>query len=441
MYMSKPSHIYVHRRVFKNSNAVARMNHMLNALGNPSTETVDESDFERIINESLPFPDLPVLTGGVFIGIEKRQEDPTFLFNTFVWDEVDQTVVNSESPNPNIRQLARLFGGAGEDFAFSPPMAIYNLYSNHPGGPPLCNPGWGIHTLLGCLHKCYYCDKGYLMNIMLDLEDFSTHLEAFLARTPEQKLFRHDVLSDPICLEPEYGASRILNEVFSKTKDQHLLYYTKSDNVDHLLDLPKEHCIFYSTLSTETVCREIEKGTPGMAERIEAIRKCKDAGYLVRVGFSPIIPIRGWREEASACIEKLFSAVTPELIRLTPLIMMNAAETEIVIGESLLDPICLEAMRDAAPELDDADMFSKPFPTHIRKEIFLHYIKEIKKNSSDTLITLCAEKKIVWDMLKDHLTMRPDSIYCCCGARSVPELMPEYLRRSRTKVNSLMEND
>jgi spore photoproduct lyase len=427
MYKIKPPRVYAHRRVYDNQRALERMERMLNVIDHPPVEMVDESDFDRIVRESLPPENLPVMTAGVFMGIENHTADPALLFNTFVWDKADRTVINTKNPNPTAQRLAGFMGGVGEDFAFSPPLGTYKLYEPELGGG-LCNPGWGIHTLFGCLHKCSYCDKGYLMNIMLDIEDFAEHLKVFLKSHPEQKLFRYDVLSDHICMEPEYGASRILSEVFSETPDQYLLYYTKSDNVDHLLDLPKKRCIFYCTLSAETVCRDFEQGAPGMEERIEAMRKCQEAGYLIRVGFTPIVPLRGWQEEANVCIEKLLSAVKPELIRLACLTMMNAKEAETVIGASRLDPVCLEAMRKAASELDSVPFFRKPFPCDLRSEIYLHYINEIKRHSPDTLIVLCGEEREGWDMLKDHLKMRPDGIYCVCGARCVPELLPEYLR-------------
>ncbi len=55
----------------------------------------------------------------------------------------------------------------------------------------------------------------------------------------------------------------------------------------------------YWTVATDTQCSDIERGTPSLDERLEAMRKCQQAGYVVRAGFSPIIPHVGWREEGN----------------------------------------------------------------------------------------------------------------------------------------------
>ncbi|MDH7569472.1 MAG: hypothetical protein QHJ73_07795, partial [Armatimonadota bacterium] len=232
-------------------------------------------------------------------------------------------------------------------------------------------------------------------------------------------LYRYDLYSDSICFEPEYGASAILTDTFARTKDKYLLYYTKSDNVEHLLDLPHNgHAIFYCTLATESVCRFIERGTPSMQARIEGLRRCQEAGYRVRVGFSPIIPIPNWREEATACIEQLFAKVQPETVRLWILSLMTAEETERLIGLEWLDPKFVEAMRRAAPTLTED--FARPFPLEARVEVYAHYLDEIRRVSPDTPVSLCSETRPVWERLSDRLRMSPDALYCCCGQWSVP---------------------
>ena len=91
------------------------------------------------------------------------------------------------------------------------------------------------------------------------------------------------------------------------------MLYTKSDNVDHLLNLAHNgHTIISWTVSCNTVAREIEKQTPTMEERVQAAVKCQKAGYTVRFRFSPIIPIKNWQAENREMIEKLFAKVKKE---------------------------------------------------------------------------------------------------------------------------------
>lgn len=415
MYALKPAQVFVHKRVYANPLALARLNRMLSGLGHPAVEVVDEKDTERIIAAVGVADGQAAECPRWRQGAEKRGEDPAFLFNTFVWDKTLRTPRRKEYRNSLAATIASVMAGVGEDFAFSE----RNPSLLSPENQHVCQGGWGIHSLKGCVHKCDYCEEGYLVNFMLDLEEFAEHVLRMMERRPQQKLYRYDLYSDSICFEPEYGASQILAETFAKTEDKYLLFYTKSANVEHLLNLPhKEHSIFYCTLATDTVCREIERGTPGMEQRIDALRRCQKAGYVVRVGFSPIVPVRDWRSEATECLEKLFAAVKPDTVRLWVVAQMEAREAERILDMAKLDPQFVQAMREAAGRM--AGKFNAPFPPEVRAEIYSHYIDEIKRLSPQTPVSLCSEELQVWRMLADKLAMAPDDLYCCCGGTSVP---------------------
>lgn len=415
MYDLNPPKVFVHKRVYENEKATARLERMLKGLGNPPFEEVDEGDTDKVIEASGASEDLPVQSGRVRQGIEKITEDPIFLFNTYVWDPDKVRPVEKKYTNPRALALARFMAGAGPVSAYGKREASDG---SEPNRPWVCQGGWSIHTIHGCVHKCDYCGLGYAVNFMLDLEDFAKELERNFRERPHQKLYRYDLTSDYVCFEPEYGASEVLGECFHRN-DKYLLVYTKSNNVEHLLDLPyKEHIIFYNTLATDTVSREIERDTPTLDERIEGMRLCEEAGYVVRAGFSPIIPIKNWREETTEMLEKLFAAVTPDTVRLWVVSMMTCAEAEQIFGDKL-DPKCVEAMRETASELDGHH--SGPFPRHARAEIYAHYIDEIKRISPDTPVNLCTEEREMWDMLADKLEMSPDDMFCCCGQTSVPK--------------------
>lgn len=186
----------------------------------------------------------------------------------------------------------------------------------------------------------------------------------------------------------------------------------------HILHLPKSNAVFYITLATRTVCEEIERRTPSMEERIEALRRCQEAGYVVRVGFSPIIPIQRWREEATECIELLFSKVSPDTVRLWVVSMAEPEEAGIIFDLSKLDQRFVEEMRRSADKIKGKH--SSPFPSEVRAEIYAHYIDEIRRVSPETPVSLCTEELEVWEILSDRLEMSPYELYCCCGERSVP---------------------
>ena len=415
MYELHPTRVFVHKRVYEHPKALVRLKRMLRALGDPGVEDVDTADTDRVLAAAAPGENAPVMSGSVRMGHERRCEDPVFLFNTFVWDDDARLPVENSYSHSCATRIARLMAGVGEDFAFSRREPAFG----EPDGAYVCQGGWGIHSLKGCVHKCDYCEEGYIVNFMLDLEDFAEHVGAMMQRRPEQKVYRYDLYSDSICFEPEYGASAVLSELFARTDDKYLLYYTKSNNVQHLLDLPhKDHSIFYCTLSTETVCRKIERDTPSMADRIEGLRLCQEAGYVVRVGFSPIIPVRNWRKEATECLEELFTAVRPDTVRLWVMSLMSAEEMESLIDVALLDPGMVDRAR--AARIETPDHFGQPFPLDAREEIYAHYLDEARRISPQTPVSLCSENRQLWESLADRLNMTPEALYCCCGGVSVP---------------------
>jgi len=416
MYDLNPTAVFVHKRVYEDKHATARLERMLKGLGNPPFEEVDEGDTDRIIEAAGASDDLPVRSGRVRMGVEKRHEDPVFVFNTFVWDPDKIKAPQKKYKHPRASALARSMFGVT-------PSSAYGRRETSDGADPkrlwVCQGGWSVHTINGCVHKCDYCNMGYVVNFMLDLEHFTTELDRNFAERPHQKLYRYDLSSDYPCFEPEYGASEVLGECFARN-DKYLLVYTKSNNIDHLLDMPyKEHMPCYWTVATDTQTKVIERDTPTLDERLEAMRKCQEAGYVVRAGFSPIIPHRNWREEATAALEKLFATATPDTVRLWVVAMMLADETEEIFGTENLDPECLREMRKHASEMDGTH--AGPFPAHVRAEIYGHYIDEIKRISPGTPVNLCTEEREQWDLLAHKLEMKPDKLFCCCGQHSVPE--------------------
>ena len=423
MYDLSPKAVFAHERVYDNPRAVARMERMLHAMGIPpdSVPTVTVNDVDTIVEASGTTDSIAtqeVIRGGhgrVRQGRLKLAQDPVMLFNTFVWDRGAITPPKVNTTNPHAKRLARLLGGVGTDFAFS----HRELHERLSPGGLVCQGGWGIHTIAGCVHKCDYCGQGFAVNLMLDLEDFADQLEVIFEQRPRQNLYRYDLYSDTICFEPEYGASEVVGERFDRTEDKYLLLYTKSDNVQHLLDLPyRTHTVVYWTLAMDTVSREIERDTPTMAQRIEAMRLCQEAGYAIRAGFSPIIPIANWREETTEMLELLFAKTRPEALRVWTLSMMDADEFEQMFDTSGMDPLFMQRMREEAASLDGTH--SAPFPLDVRAEIYAYYLDEIRRISPETPVNLCNEAPELWDLLEDRLSMRPGRMFCCCGGTSIP---------------------
>ncbi len=413
MYRVRPPAVYIHQRVLDNPKALSRTQRMIDAMDlQTNPEVVDDARLNQI---SIERGWLQRVRDRWRTGQWKLTGDPVIVFNCFTFE-----------PQDKIRERVERYPG----------LAIWLLH----GGSPwtfrsgrkyyadrgtVCQDAWELHSAYGCLHRCDYCHIGEGFNIMVNLEDLVARLPALMDQNPWLQLYKYDNMTDTIALEPEYGASEIMVDFFSRRENEWLMLYTKSNNVDHLLDLdPRGHTIVSFTISCPTVARQIEKATPTTAERIEAAAKVQAAGYIPRVRFSPIVPIKGWREENAAMVRDLLTAVEPDIITMDLLGWMNPSAVEEIIEPDMLDPRFLDGMRrlfaDGPPGPAYFPTSKHVFPHDLRLEVYRFMIAEIRKWSKRVVISLCNETVQMWDELGPTLGMRPDNYVCGCGPTSVP---------------------
>jgi len=284
----------------------------------------------------------------------------------------------------------------------------------------VCQSAWEFHCALGCLHACDYCHIPPYFTIMLNLEELAERMRSFGETIPHQKLYKFDNGTDTITLEPEYGASEIMVNMFAHWPGRYLLLYTKSDNVDHLLGLDHDgHTLICWSLNCETAATKIEKNTPSLDRRIEAMVKCQQAGYPVRARISPMIPVRGWREEYRELVEQLLSRVRPEVISVDVVGWMHPEEMLDALDVSLYEePYASQVERLA--EQGFRTNGKHLFPHELRAEMLRHVITEIKRVRLEQPVSLCMETTAMWKELGPLTRMTPENYACCCGPTSVP---------------------
>ncbi|MCC7493829.1 MAG: hypothetical protein IT204_15850 [Fimbriimonadaceae bacterium] len=423
MYDLKPRGLFAHRRLFEVPAAVRRMERMLAAMGkSPADVTVidhtDMAQVAEVANATDAIATDDIVRGGhgrFRQGRDRRDEDPVLVFNTFEWDPDRRARPEQRFKHPMAQRTYRLLCGQGEDFLFSKRGLDSEIV---PGSRSyVCQGGWGVHTLCGCVHRCDYCGDGHIVTLQCDLERVADVLTRTFAERPQQKLYRWDMYSDSICFEPEYGGTAVLGDCFNRSPDQLLLLYTKSDNFDHLLEFDyQRHVLSNWTVAMDTVTRQIERNTPPLVDRLRSMRRVAEAGYTVRAGFTPIIPIRDWRRETTEAIELMFSIVDPEVVRLWVVSMMELDEIEAMFGDERLDPWCLQRAREAAAEMRGAH--HAPFPLDVRCAIYEWYLDELRRVSPRTPVNLCTEQPQAWERLQPKLQMPPNQMFCCCGGTS-----------------------
>lgn len=405
MIKMKPPKVYIHESVYRNELSKKRLDRMIGSMEVNDVQVVDDEKLVRAIKDNSWLEMGAKRTGEIH-----RKDDPIMVFNTFRF-----------LPSEELRKLAGKY----------PSLSAYHFLGDGPwtfrdGGSyknGVCRSAYEIHSAWGCYHACDYCHVKDFLNVMVNLEEFLEHIKELVIKESWQKLYKYDNHTDTIPLEPEYGASELLVNYFAKQEDKYLMLYTKSDNIEHLLDLNHNgHTIINWTLSCNTVAQKIEKKAPSMEDRIKVAQLCQKAGYIVRFRFSPIIPVKNWQEGNREMIEKLFASVKPDLITMDVLGWMTAKQIEECMDLSLFEDEYREMIEKMAMDqvLRVENSLKQIIPHPARLKIYHFFIDEIRKVSPDTPIAICMETQKMWSDMDDKLRMKKEDYACCCGPISVP---------------------
>ena len=285
----------------------------------------------------------------------------------------------------------------------------------------VCQSAWHIHSILGCPIRCQYCDFGGVINIRANVEELVEYVDSRIGELkPRQNIWKWDNHTDINCFEPEFGGTRLMVEYFAqRKKDWLLLYVGKSANVDFMLDFEHNgHTIMMWSMGPRSQSQNIEINSDPWDERIEAARKCEEAGYPVRYRFSPIIPVKNWRQEYSECITRMLTETTPEVITLTMLGWTDWENAKTRMDTSAWDPDMVAAAEGAASFMNGKD--HSPLPHEARAELYRHIIGEIKRVNNKVRISLCLETPEMWRLFSDDIHQTEDDFVCNCGPNSFP---------------------
>ena len=294
-----------------------------------------------------------------------------------------------------------------------------SLSELRPNPEHVCRPQWRLHQGRGCPHQCAYCALGGCLISHVNTEEYVDRLGDLVARNPWQKTWLYDDAMDVPTLEPQLGSLALLMQFFERTGDRYLIIHTKTDRAEGLLqaDAPHNTIIAWS-LSGPTQSRHLEPKTGTTEGRIEAARRCQEAGMTIRYKFKPIIPVVGWQEEAAYTVDLALSRTKPDNLSLTALMWMKVEMLKQCMPTDMLDPRFVEAAEGAAEDMREVHV--GPFPDAVREEIYRHHLSEIRARDADIPVTLCTESLDMWRSFGDDLATNPASYVCGCGAGATP---------------------
>jgi len=406
MYKLSPPAVYVHESVAAEPRYQARVDRVLAAVDNsPEVKVFTDDDLPAMLAGGL-------LAGRVPMGTLEEIGDPILVFNTYRFDG---------RRAERMEALREAFGGSAGCQAHMGLLGYgpFTWWTEKDLEKRICRPCWRVHFQNGCVHRCHYCGLGGLLITMVNVEDYVEQFARLIELNPWQETFLLEDDADVPCLEPELGCTGPIIEFFGTLPDKYVILHTKTWNVGWLRDL--EHngkTIIVWSISGRTQAERIEPVAGTMAQRIEAAREAQEYGYVVRYKFKPIIPVRGWREEAAEAVERIFQRTRPDLITLCVFMWMDIDEMTRRIDPELLDPDFLAAARADAEQM--ADERVKPFGDDVRAEIYEHYFREIRKHDAEIPVSISTESAAMWRRLGGMLGAAPGTYVCGCGPNSTP---------------------
>jgi len=202
-------------------------------------------------------------------------------------------------------------------------------------------------------------------------------------------------LQDGLALDPLTGYSRTLVPFFAAHRYARMVLLTKSASVENLLGLDHGgHTILSWSLNPAEVIAAFETGTPPLAERIAAMKRCAEASYPVRAVIMPIIPLPGWEDAYARFLGTLLGEVPLDRITLGGICSYRGARSllEHRLGRS-------NAISDAFDPLGPSLDGRLRYPASLRTNLYQHMMVTIRSHAPDLNIGLCLEEEPVFRAL------------------------------------------
>jgi len=263
-------------------------------------------------------------------------------------------------------------------------------------GGNACPNYWHFSPYGFCPYGCHYC---YLagtpgvwfsptVKIFLNLEEILAEVDRTATQRATSTAFYLGKLQDGLALEPLSGYARTMIPRFARHPYARMVVLTKSADVENLLDLDHAgRTILSWTVNAPEVTRGFERNTPDIMARIDAMRRCAQAGYAVRAVVMPIIPMADWREAYARFMATLLESVPLSRITLGSICSYPQAQRlmELKLGKE--NPVSSLLGRGPAQSDDGRLRFSRS----TREEVYRYLVECIRRERPDLGIGLCLE--------------------------------------------------
>jgi len=262
----------------------------------------------------------------------------------------------------------------------------------------------------GCPYKCAWC---YLQGtlrllptktkpVIKSYQKIRYHVESFFAETANDgyasELLNSGEIADSLMWENNgYPFSEFIASLFNSQRKHKVLFLTKSDNIDNIIELESNKIIPSFTLNAYSIASRWERGAPDVKRRIKAAKRLADIGYPVRVRIDPLVPIIEWRKNYLQLINDIFAQFRPERITLGSI-------------RGLISTLNNAYDKTWCKYLSENSGWGKKVNSETRFIMYQNIISYLKKKYKYNNVALCKETKKTWE----RLSMDYTKIRCNC---------------------------
>jgi spore photoproduct lyase len=267
-----------------------------------------------------------------------------------------------------------------------------------------------------CPYNCAYCwfkDPVLIPRVNVAFFDLLPAVLEELRqarRTPTVFTFTH-YKTDCFTMEHLTGFCRTAAEFFEKCDGFALQFLTKSDLVDGLLTEPvPAKCVVTFSINAPYVVRNVDLGTPLLADRLAAARRLKARGIPVMLRVDPMMWFDGWRDEYDSMVNQVLAAFEPDHVTLGTPRFQDEGELATVVRQTaskrartfLSDQARLMGVnKPGTPDADGAFKsyfanMSVSYSDSVRAELYSFVYERFREMRPDLSIGLCEEPGSMW---------------------------------------------
>ncbi len=265
-----------------------------------------------------------------------------------------------------------------------------------------------LDLIENCPFECTYCILQAFLNkplitVHANLEDILKQVRQRVSKHPET-LFRIGTgeHSDSLALDNTLGINQHVIKFFATLPNALLELKTKSNHVEHLLELPHGGKTIISwSVNPQVIIKKEEHKTATLDERLKAARMASNAGYKVAFHFDPMIDYPDWEKGYQKLVEQIIDNVPSDRIAWISLgTLRYISSLKSIVDERF--PSSRVFLGEFIPGIDGKMRYLKK----IRQRLYRNVQQKIERLAPEIPTYLCMESSHLW---KNSMPNKPET--------------------------------